>query len=139
MKESELLLLVLVDSFTSNLIFIFNSELAVWVTQKLSNIERYKILLAAFLGLLASGVCNYFFGSVIYKIMDSFIDINSIKNNTKLLKSIYQKFYYYLILLSFLPLYSKFVILFAGFIGFRPFMIIFAVALVRTIFFGLYG
>ena len=136
MSEKEILFFIVVDSFTANLAFITNSELAVWVALKLSGLLKYKIIGAAFLGVLFANIGNYCLGMIIGNIF-----INKIVNNPKatnnigILKILYNNFGIYLLAIGFIPVYSKLVVVLAGFCRYKIYRVILIVTLVKAAYF----
>jgi membrane protein YqaA with SNARE-associated domain len=140
MSDVEILFFIIVDSFTSNLFFIINYELAVWVAQKLSTIDKLYVLSSAFLGVLAANICNYIFGILIFNIFkNNFEQTQEIMKNQNIILVIYKNFYFYLIILAFIPIYSKFMVLFAGYLRFRPVLVILGAAIIKTVYYGFAG
>lgn len=134
----EILTLVFVDSFTTNLFFIVNDEFAIWAALKLSDVEKTYILVANGAALMLASLCNYIMGLSIYKIMQNYAGNNEImQEKSHILKSIMDRFYYYLVGLSFLAVYSKFLVLFAGYARSRAIIYIVGTSIVKTIYYAI--
>ncbi len=133
MPQSELLFFILIDSFTSNLAFITNSELAIWVALQLSAVPKILIVAAAFVGVICANFANYFLGRIVRNIFVNKISKGSeSKENIGVLRSIYNNFGIYLLVLGFIPVYSKFVVFFGGFTKYRMIRVVFIVALAKA-------
>ncbi len=133
MQQSELLFFILIDSFTSNLAFITNSELAVWVARELSEIPKILIILSSFVGVVCANFVNYFLGMIVGNIFSTKISKTpEVTQNIGVLRSVYDNFGIYLLIFGFIPVYSKFVVFFAGFSRYKIFMVIFIVSIVKA-------
>ena len=127
MSESELLWFIFTDNFISNLFFITNPELAIWSAPKLTNLSLEKILIAGSVGFGAAIIVNYIFGIVISKALASSSENEKARNNQNLLKNIFANFGFYVLAFSFFYIYSKLVVLIAGYIRYsftRTFIIV---------------
>jgi membrane protein YqaA with SNARE-associated domain len=137
MYDFEILFFIFIDSFTSNLLFITNSEIAIWAALKLSNIPKEIILSISFLGIIFAGICNYVLGFAVYNIFREKIETGeSSSKNYNLILSYFLKFKYYIIIFAFISLYSKFIVFLSGYLRFRPLLFILGTSIVRTLYHG---
>ncbi len=140
MSEIEILWFIFFDTFVANLVFIINSEVAVFAAPILSEITHVKIFLFAFFGVLVANCANYLLGMVFGNIFSSVLKRNDkAQKNSGALKDIFNNFGIYLLLFGFFPVYSKFVTLLTGFCRYKFFTTILCVAVMKTLYYFYYG
>lgn len=119
MDQMETYLLLLSDSFFTNLAIDTSTELVIHALKIFGNYQPTLVIAIATMGFLCAAAVNYLFGKMIFKIvapsdkeqhMAMVARMNHIRNS-KLLPII--------IILSAIPFWGKFVILFAGFCSIR--------------------
>lgn len=137
MSEVEILWFIFVDTFTTNLFFMPGSELAIWVSLKISEVNYYKILVVGFFGVLCGSIVNFVMGTMISKIFQNQFENNVvIQRNSKTLKDIFARYYLLLLAMSFIPVYSKFLILAAGYARFNFVLMVLVTSIFKTIYYG---
>lgn len=137
MSEIELFVFILCDTFFSNLVFTIIPELAAWAAPKLSSLPHYAIYSACFLGVFFASICNYIFGIILQRVFSSLTEDNenAVKNSSNL-NSFMKNFGHYLLVLSFVPIYSKFIIILAGFTRFNFFASVAITTFMKTVFYA---
>ena len=112
--------LLFTDTLTSNLVFIFKSEMALSIMKVFGYYDVWLMVIIASFANICAGVINYIFGITTFKILkspahnsnDHINQLSQIRIN-KFKKS---QFIPIFLLLASVPFWGKFVLLFAGFI-----------------------
>ena len=122
MSITEAYLLLLVDSFVSNLVFCTSDEV-IFNTMKVFGIYNNYIILAVATGAyFLSITVNYLFGVLCYNIFSTKISDKTGGERINLVKE--SKYLPLIILLSFINFYGKFIILFMGFCRVNIYLVI---------------
>ncbi|MDX1924562.1 MAG: hypothetical protein SFT91_05030 [Rickettsiaceae bacterium] len=133
MNSLEVMKYIFVDTFTTNLFFVFNAEVAFPFAYHLSEINFIFLLVPAFFGLLCSMTVNYLAGFILYFIFQRFFKSEVSVNNYPVLQRIYNVLWIPLACLCWIYLYAKLFLLFAGFARFSAARVILGAGIIRTI------
>jgi len=137
MPQTELFWLIFTDTFTTNLAFIINNEMAIWVAPKLTNLPKETILQIAFASVFCSSICNYLFGIVISNIFGKVTrGNNQASQNIGIVKDSFDNFGLLILVIGFIPVYSKLVVVFAGFCRYKIIRVLVIVSIVKTLFYA---
>lgn len=110
--------LLFTDSFTSNLVFRFTSEMALHTMKIFAHYDPFKLILVASVANCCAYIINYIFGVVVFKILrPNSHDMHS--HSARLSReriNIFKKSKWIplFLILAILPFFGKFVLLFAG-------------------------
>jgi membrane protein YqaA with SNARE-associated domain len=134
MASNEIIFLVLVDSFFSSIIFVTTPEFALYSALKLSEINNIWVYSASTIGVVLGSVANYILGIVVQNIITAIYTEEKLEGtNLKNLKKIFEKYGDFLLMLSFVPIYSKLIALFSGVARFSLAKTIFYIFTLRII------
>ncbi|MCP5369928.1 MAG: hypothetical protein H6909_04510 [Rickettsiaceae bacterium] len=125
MNYQELYSLIFIDSLVANIVFCFADEIAVETVRFFNHYDMgLVIILASAASILAYGV-NYLFGFMVFQILKPLQSIEGKINNAQFSKLWENHFFKFVIMLSALTIYGKFIVFFAGFarINFKYIMI----------------
>ncbi len=112
---TEIYSLLFTDIFTSNIVFCFNSEIAI-ASMKVFNLHnKFHIIIISICAYFLAACFNYFFGMTCYKILAPSTQEQPHKND-KIIQFRNGQIIYILLMLSGIPFFGKFIILMAGFI-----------------------
>lgn len=139
MSDIELVWFIFTDTLFSNLVFIISPELAAWAAPKLSALSHIYIYTACFFAVLFASIINYILGISCEKIFTSLTEENegALRNRSSF-KDFMKRYGYFLVLFSFVNVYSKFFAVAAGFSRFNFFVTIFMISIMKTLFY-IYG
>lgn len=113
-------MLLFTDTLTSNLVFMFKSEMALSIMKIFDHYNVCLIIITASFANACAGVINYLFGIVTFKILKS--SQHNLNDHTNQLSQIRinkfknSRFIPIFLLLALVPFWGKFVLLFAGFV-----------------------
>lgn len=119
MNQLESYSLLLSDSFFTNLAIDTSTELIVHTMKTFGNYNPILIIVIATIGFMLASIVNYFFGKIIFKVVapsnkqkhTEMVDRTQSVRNSKLLP--------YILLISAIPFWGKFIILYSGFCNIR--------------------
>lgn len=117
MNQLEIYLLLFTDSLVSNFAINNSTELAIFSMKTFSSLYNpYIVLATATCAVIVAFSANYVLGIACYKILAPMNVAESNKDNSKKIEAIRQsKILPLILLLSGVPFFGKFIILFAGF------------------------
>jgi membrane protein YqaA with SNARE-associated domain len=116
MDQLEIYLLLFTDTFVSNFAFSNTTELALFSMKIFGVYNPYIVILTASGAIALVYLTNYILGMVCYKILSPLNEEEGRANNSKKIEAIRSnKFLPLILLLSGVPFFGKFIILFAGF------------------------
>jgi membrane protein YqaA with SNARE-associated domain len=116
MDQLEIYLLLFTDTFVSNFAFSNTTELALFSMKIFGVYNPYIVILTASGAIALVYLTNYILGMVCYKILSPMNEEEGRANNSKKIEAIRSnKFLPLILLLSGVPFFGKFIILFAGF------------------------
>ena len=125
MNHLEIYLLLFTDTLVSNFAFNNSTELAVFSMKVFGFYNPYIVIFTASAAVAIAYCANYLLGIACYKILAPMNNDESGADNSKRIEAIRaSKFLPLIILLSGVPFFGKFVILFAGFCRIPFFMTI---------------
>lgn len=112
--------LLFIDTLVSNFAFNSSTEMAINAIKIFDSYNTYLVILAASFAFMFSSCINYIFGMACYKILSPLNteEGESLNDRTKQMRS--SPYLPLLLMLSALPFFGKFVMLFAGFCNVRP-------------------
>lgn len=133
----EIYILLFTDTLVSNFAFNISTELAIY-SMKIFGYNLYLIILVASLAFMLSAFINYGLGILCYNIL---LPLKSKKNNTEntnIIKMQRNKYLPIFLMLSALPFFGKFIMLFAGFCKIRPILAISVGSISRLIYYSIF-
>jgi len=110
----EIYLLLFTDVLTSNFAFNISSEIVLDTMQTFGNYDKKIILLVAIIAYILSICINYIFGIMCSKILAP-ANQKASEINSKIEIIAKSRFFPIVIIISFVPFFGKFIILFSGF------------------------
>lgn len=119
LEKLEQYLLLLSDSFFSNLAIDTQTETAIHTMQVFGNYNSLAMIAFAITGFFGAILVNYFFGTVLYKIFAPSNEERLKESNGRIEKLKSSKLLPFILLFSAQPIFGKFVLSFAGFCRIR--------------------
>lgn len=136
MPHLEIYLLLFTDTLVSNFAFNNSAELAIFSMKVFGFYNPYIVIITASVAAAIAYGANYLLGIACYKILAPMNNEESGGNNSKRIEAIRaNKFLPLLIILSGVPFFGKFIILFAGFCRVPALMTIALGALAKFIYY----
>jgi membrane protein YqaA with SNARE-associated domain len=114
MSDLEIYLLLFTDSLVSNLAFNASSEIAIGAMRTFGLYNPYMIIATAGSAYLIAIIINYFLGKICYNILSNKEEEKSAPY-LRIEKLRESRYIFVFILLSAIPFFGKFIILFTGF------------------------
>ena len=131
-------ILLFTDTLVSNFAFNISTELAINSMKIFGLYNNYLVILVASFGFMLAACVNYGLGILCYNILSP---LKSEKNNatsTNTDKMRRNKYLPLFLMLSALPFFGKFIMLFAGFCKVRPILAISVGSISRLIYYSLF-
>jgi membrane protein YqaA with SNARE-associated domain len=114
MSDLEIYLLLFTDSLVSNLAFNTSSEMAIGAMRTFGLYNPYIIIATSGSAYFIAIIINYFLGKICYNILSN-KDEEKSNPYSRIVKLRENKYLFVFILLSAIPFFGKFIILFTGF------------------------
>lgn len=136
MNTTEAYFLLFTDSLVSNLVFNFSTEI-IWSTMLIFNhYNHHYILISSSMGYSAAIIINYIFGRAMFSILVSSSEQEKLVSNaakpiinSKILWGVF-------LILSAVPFFGKFIIVFSGFCQRRFSIVFITAAMAKLIFYS---
>ncbi len=137
MNLTEIYTLLFTDTLVSNFAFNASSEIAISSMKIFGLHDPYIIVVVAALAFFASCCINYVLGVICYRILSP---LNSEENNKNIKIDLVRnnKHLPLLLLLSAVPFFGKFIILFSGFCKVRPLLAISIGSLAKLVYYAIF-
>ena len=120
----EIYTLLFTDTLVSNFAFNFSTELAFHSMKTFGLYNPYLVILVASVAFMASACINYAFGILCHNILMPFKSDTKEQSKINPDKIRNHKYLIVILMLSALPFFGKFIMLFAGFCKVRPLLAI---------------
>ena len=129
--------LLFTDSLVSNFAINFSDELVIHSMKVFGSYDSYLIVIVASFAFLISACINYIFGVLCHNILAPFRpqEEGASKINPEQIRS--HKYLILMLMLSAIPFFGKFVILFAGFCRVPPMLAIFVGSASRLVYYSI--
>lgn len=119
MDHTEIYALLFTDTLTSNLAINISGELVLPSMKVFGNYDNFQILLVALAAYCIAICLNYVLGILCFKVLSP-INSRDVENSKRVLDKIKNsKAIYLLLILSAVPFFGKFILVFLGFLRFR--------------------
>jgi membrane protein YqaA with SNARE-associated domain len=137
MDTTEIYTLLFVDTLSSNVVFNFSDEFAIQSMKVFGFYNHYLVILLASMAFSIAACINYALGILCHNILAPLkpIEKNASKINPEKIRN--HKYLVAMLMLSALPFFGKFVMLFAGFCRVRPMLAISVGSLARLIYYSI--
>lgn len=137
MNPLEIYTLLFTDTLVSNFAFNASSEMATSSMKIFGLHDPYIVVMVAALAFSVSCCINYVLGIICYKILSP-LNSEENKENIKIDLVRNSKYLPLLLLLSAVPFFGKFIILFAGFCKVRPMLAICIGSLAKLVYYAIF-
>jgi membrane protein YqaA with SNARE-associated domain len=138
MDSFEMYSLLFTDSLVSNFAFNISTELALHSMKIFGLYNSYLVIMLASLAFMLAACINYGLGILCYNILAPLKSKGTNTNNINTDKIRRNKYLPFFLLLSAVPFFGKFIMLFAGFCKVRPILAISIGSLSRLIYYSIF-